>query len=142
MVTSRAVGRPTKLTPTVQTLLLEATRCGSYLAPACAAVSVGYSTVRGWIERGEREAEEGQVTRYSEFAASFRAAEAEAELAAVGAWVSAFRDGGDWRAAAEYLARRHPERWSAKRAEEEAEPPTTVVFDLDQWLEASDGRRR
>lgn len=47
---------------------------------------------------------------YLELLESVTRAQAEAEVAAVSAWRTAFRD--DWRAARDYLARTSPERWA------------------------------
>ena len=48
-------GQPTKLTPAVQARIVDALELGNYLKVACVCGGVGYSTMRGWIVRGERE---------------------------------------------------------------------------------------
>lgn len=100
------MARPTKLTPEVQAKLLEAIRVGASLASACDYAGVDYSNFRKWMIRGEKE----KCGKYREFHEAVRLGQGRLELEMVIAWRSHCKD--DWRAAAEFLARRFPDRWS------------------------------
>ena len=109
------MARPTKLTPQVRDQIAEAIRLGAYAEQAAAAAGIASSTYYDWIKRGDA----GEQP-FSEFSEALRACEAQAEVAAV----TVLRDAaqaGDWRAAAHYLERRHPERWG-RRPQPQVEP--------------------
>ncbi len=99
------VPRPTKLTPKVHECVVASIRAGAYAEQAAKAAGIVPSTYYDWIRRGEA----GEWP-FSEFSEAIRAGEAEAEVAAVTILREAAQ-AGDWRAAAHYLERRHPERW-------------------------------
>jgi len=103
------VARPTKLTTQVRERIAESIQAGAYAEQAARAAGIAPSTYYEWIKRGES----GEQP-FSEFSEAVRAREAEAEVAAV----TVLRDAaqaGDWRAAAHYLERRHPERWGTRK---------------------------
>jgi transposase len=100
------VGRPSKLTPETKKRLLDMIKSGNYYETACTYAGIGYSTFRRWMEQGE-EAKSGQ---YRDFWEAVIRAEAEAEARMVAQWQAQIPQ--DWRAARDFLARRHPERWA------------------------------
>jgi predicted transcriptional regulator len=99
------MARPTKLTPEVAERIVNAIRAGNYAEQAARAAGISPATYYRWLKRGEREA--GGI--YHDFYEAVRSAEAEAEVYAVAIIRKAMGD--DWRAAAHYLERRHPQRW-------------------------------
>lgn len=80
---------------------------GNYIEPSCAFAGVPYTTVRRWMNRGEN-ATSGE---YRDFYLAVTNAIAQAEIASAADIKLAGR-GGDWRASAWLLERRHPDRWS------------------------------
>jgi transposase len=117
-------GRPPLLTEKVRDALIATLRAGNYRQVAAEYAGIGVSTLYRWLERGETEAvrlrEDADAnpnpdeTLYKELWEGVTRAEQEAEVRAVALWQKAMSD--DWRAAKEYLARRHPDRWGDKLA--------------------------
>jgi hypothetical protein len=106
------VARPTKLTRDRHERMVQMLRAGNYRDAAARAAGIAPSTLYSWLERGSNE----QLGPYHEFAAAVQQAEAEAEVYAVAIIRRAMSD--DWRAAATYLERRHPERWRRRSTTE------------------------
>lgn len=117
-------GRRPALTEETAQRIVSVLRAGNYLKVAAQAAGVGESTLRGWLARGRAAAAEEELhaddpewvlpeaeERYVAFLEVVTQAETAAEVSAVVAWRSAFRD--DWRAARDYLVRRRPDRWAA-----------------------------
>jgi transposase len=98
------MARPTKLTPTVEKKIVDAIRAGNYAKVAAECAGISERTYDDWLQRGES----GDAP-FSEFARAVARASAEAEVEAVALICKAMHE--DWRAALEYLKRRHPERW-------------------------------
>lgn len=125
-VRTQPVGKGTFLTPEVHEAIVRGVRKGNYLTTVCKTVGLSYNTVNGWITKGKPEEiynDEGEIigteypnTIYGEFTRDLHAANAKAEVGAVEALTSHFAD--DWRAAAEFLSRKFPERWNPKIAVE------------------------
>ena len=103
------MGRHTKLTPTREAKIIQATRAGCDIEVACRAAGVSRSTYYRWKARGERE----HTGEYHDFVQALRAAEAEAEVHAVVVIRKAMHE-GDWRASLAFLERRFPDRWSKR----------------------------
>ena len=103
-------GRPTKLTRNVHEAIVESVRNGNYIETAARAAGIHPDTLRNWRARGEEGGRRNAP--FIEFFGALTRAEAEAEERAVKALGDAFAD--DWRAASEYLRRRHPDRWSTQ----------------------------
>ena len=103
-------GRPTKLTKKVQEAIVESVRNGNYIETAAKAAGVSKQTFYNWRARGEEGGRDDAI--YVDFLDALTRAEAEAEERAVKALGDAFES--DWRAASEYLRRRHPDRWSTQ----------------------------
>lgn len=68
------------------------------------------------------------------FFRAIEVAEANGEMAAVATWAMAARN--DWRAAKEFLARRHPARWSERQALELSGPGGGPIVSEDRSLGA------
>lgn len=125
--------RPTKLTPKVHECVVASIRAGAYAEQAAKAAGIAPSTYDDWIRRGE-----AGERPFSAFSEAIRAGEAEAEVAAVTILREAAQ-AGDWRAAAHYLERRHPERWGRherQRAEHggEARPARERDAEIERLL--------
>ena len=99
------MGRPSKLTPERQKKLVQAIAAGNYYETACTYAGVDYSTFRLWMQAGEK----AKSGKFFELFEAITHAETEAEMRAVVAWQKAFPD--DWRAAKDFLERRHRDRW-------------------------------
>jgi transposase len=102
------MGRPSKLTAEVQSVIVEALEKGAYLETAATLAGIGKRTVFEWIERGEAD---DDVEPYAEFARLTKEASAKAEVASLET-VRAMPQG--WQAQAWFLERRFPSRY-AKR---------------------------
>ncbi|MGH2964751.1 MAG: transposase [Solirubrobacterales bacterium] len=100
------MARPTKLTPEVKQRIVQAVRAGNYAETSARSAGVSSATYYRWMKHGERESK----GIYHDFFEEVRRAEAEAEVHAVAVIRREIAD-GDWRAAAHYLERRHPDRW-------------------------------
>ena len=113
------MGRRTKLTPEVQKRICDAVRGGNFFEVACEWAGVSASTGYDWIQRGEGTHPLRRKTKqYVEFVDAVRAAEREAEVSLVVKW----RQVDDWRAIAEFLSRRFPERWTPRQRQEVSGP--------------------
>lgn len=114
------MGRLSKLTPEItKEIAANIYPAGNYFEVACELAGVSVGTAYRWLEIAN--GKKPNTTRtpmllYRDFRDAVDKANAQVEAAAVISWRSAFS--GDWRAAAEYLARRFPERWKkVERAE-------------------------
>jgi hypothetical protein len=102
------MGRPTKLTPDVQRLIVEAVAAGNYYEAASERGGIDYKTFRRWMVEGE--AAKSGAKR--DFFLAVSKAQADAEVAVVAHWRRQIPD--NWQAARDFLARRFPERWGPK----------------------------
>jgi transposase len=97
-------GRPTKLTPEVQDKLVNAIKVGATYEHAADYAGIDYSTLRRWIEKGQK-AKSGP---FCELCDAIKRAEGGAVV-----WWSTQIDlaakEGNWQAAAWKLERRYPE---------------------------------
>lgn len=110
-------GRPTKLTPKVQRVIVEMIRAGNYYEVACQLAGVSYGTFRRWMLEGEQP--DGRPA-YRKFREAVIEAECECEARLVLQWQQAVPH--DWRAARGFLERRHPDRWGRKDRHELSGP--------------------
>ena len=92
------MGRPTKLTPEVKNLILEALRGGNTRAASAEHAGIPRETMSRWMDR------------FVTFRHEVIRAEAEAEVKAVTTLREAY-EAGDWRAAFAWLERRRHEDW-------------------------------
>ena len=102
------MGRRSKLTPAVQQRIIEAITAGNYIETAAAYVGIDKSTFYDWMLRGEQE----RSGIYTDFAHAVKAAEAQAEVAAVQCVRDAWGD--SWQAAMTWLERKAPRRWGRR----------------------------
>lgn len=100
------MARPTKLTPETQNAIIKALRIGATRKTAAEAAGVDYRTFLNWLERGD----EAQKGIYFQFFQSVSVAESEAFLKYTSIIAKAAQ-GGEWRAALEFLKRRDREHW-------------------------------
>ena len=92
------MSRPTKLTPQVETAILDALRRGNTRTAAFEAAGVHRSKIPIWM------------ARFATFRDALTRAEAEAEVTATGVLHDAY-EAGDWRAAFAWLERRRHAEW-------------------------------
>ena len=97
--------REPELTTTIGRSIVSAIADGNFPGTAARLAGISLSTLNEWLIRGER-----GLQPYKDFAEAFRQAEAECEAGAVRTLKGAGDD--DWRATAQFLGRRFPERWS------------------------------
>ena len=103
-------GRPTKLTPEVQDLIVDGINAGLTFGLTCARAGVNPATFYRWLEKGET-AKSGV---YSEFCDTVSRAKADSALRLVSQIT--LQAPTDWRAAAFLLERRFPDDYG-KRSE-------------------------
>lgn len=102
------MGRPSKLTKTVQDRLVRAIEAGNYYEAACGYAGIGYSTFRRWMVRGEK----AKSGKYGELREAITRAEANAEVRMVAQWQKHMPE--DYRAIRDFLERRFPDRWGRR----------------------------
>ena len=110
MAKARPIGRRTKLTPELQTTIIEGLRLGNYAIVAAQFAGISESCYYKWIRRGEDDMAAGDDTKFAQFVQSIKHAEAEAETRAVAQVMQAGQD--SWQASMTYLERKFPGRWS------------------------------
>ena len=96
------MGRPTKLTPKVQTAICKALEDGNTHKASAGLSGVGMTTFTTWMAEGK--ADDGR-NEYRAFRAAVEKAEAEAEARHV-AGIQTAAQGGTWQADAWWLERR------------------------------------
>ena len=119
------MARPSKLTPALQTRIVELIRGGSFSAQAAAACGISESTYYSWTKSGraaEAKQQEGLKLsqadkRYLEFLKAIKEAEAQSEARNV-MLIQKAANNGTWQAAAWYLERKFGSRWAKKDVHE------------------------
>ena len=109
-MTTKTLGRPSKLTPEIQQKIVWALRLGNYRKSAAEYAGVSERTLCDWMRRGTEETHGA----YADFCQEVVAAEQAAEIRALGVIQQAAKR--DWKAAAWFLERKHPERYCVKAA--------------------------
>lgn len=104
----RRPGRPSALTPDVESRILNAVRCGVPKKGACAAAGIAEDTLYGWLERARTR----PGSEYADFAVRLEKARHEGIAARAAIVMKAAQK--DWRAAAWMLERDLPEHFSPK----------------------------
>lgn len=104
---------PSLASPQVQHLL-EGLEAGAFVQDAARAAGLSPRSVWRWLERGRAEAEEGTEGPYWQIWHAVEAARFISHSRALAVIMEA-ADGGNWRAAAWWLERAHPEKWSLRR---------------------------
>jgi len=113
MTTKEPTGRPTKLTPKLQSKFVDLIAKGHYISTACQACGIARETFYTWLERAEQEAKNGGGI-YADFHDAVKKAEAEAEEALLAVVREKAIDKKDWLPAMTILERRHPEKWGRR----------------------------
>lgn len=109
---SRAVGRPTKLTPEVEQIIVGALSEGNYVGVACTLADVSEVTFYNWVNAADNESP-GDL--HYEFLKAVKKASAVAEASSV----RQIRSGDKmWAAHMTFLERRFRERWGRPSASE------------------------
>ncbi len=127
----RLMGRPTKITRPVAERIIVATRGGATREAAAAAGPVARSTLYAWLRRGRLHPDSPEGA----FVAQIDAADDEAERQCIELWRGHFER--DWRAIAEFMARRWPKRWGRQTATDTCGPDGAgVVLTIEERAEA------
>ena len=100
------MARPTKLTDETHSAIVNAIKIGAPYKDAAGAAGVEYNTFNEWMKAGEK----ANVGKFHEFYVAITAAKHTARLNYVRVIAKA-ANGGDWRAAMEYLKRTDRETW-------------------------------
>jgi transposase len=108
------MARRTKLTPEIQTAVIDALSAGNYLETAAQYAGIHPATLFRWLDRGraalESEDDNHPDKTYGEFCEAVEKARAQSEVRAVALIRKAAMD-GTWQAAAWFLERSHPHKW-------------------------------
>lgn len=129
------VGRPTKLTAEVHQAIISAMEDGATIIVAIRSVGVASTTYRRWMEQGKSKASEHE--HYRLFRVAVKRARATAELNAIKVIKRAQND--NWAAAAWFLERSFPERWSRgerSKPTEKATDPLRVIVTYKELKQA------
>jgi transposase len=103
-------GRPTKFTPEVRAIILEAIEAGNYFNVAASVAGVSYKVFREWVRRGASDAPDD--AQYRAFRLAVKRAEAEAHRKMLEHVTTAAPT--TWQAAAWYLERKYPKQWARR----------------------------
>lgn len=130
----KPIGRPTKLTPDVQEIVVKAIRSGATHDIAAMAAGIHRDTFYDWKSRGEA----GEPI-YSDFSDALKTAEAQGALNLLERIQSASEDPKYWPAAAWILERRYPETYGKQRIEHTGKDgaPMEHVFTIE-WTDDDD----
>jgi hypothetical protein len=120
-------GRPTILNEQIADQLVVMLRAGNFVHVACRAAGVSRQAYQVWMRRGL--SSKAADAPFRELRGRIEQALDEAEVRAVTQIAKA--SGEDWRAAAWYLERAHPERWSRDRTAGRPDEVLTAPADTD-----------
>lgn len=109
MTEKRPPGRPTKFTPEVRKVIIEAVGLLAPYATAAEAAGVSYDALNEWMNRGQAELE----GEFRQFFQDIKKAEAQGILARL-ALIKKAADSGQWQAGAWTLERRWPEEYGRR----------------------------
>lgn len=112
----------------------EATRAGLSASAIADYAGIGRSTFFEWMRRGREAGEaldagvsiEASERPFLDFVDEFRRVQATTEVEAL-AVIGRAADSGNWRAAAWYLERAHPDKWGPPHRRHPPPEPTPVV---------------
>lgn len=109
------MSRRSKLTPEIQTAIVEALSAGNYLETAAQYAGIHPATLFRWLDRGREALDSDDFDKhpdkiYGEFCEAVEKTRAQAEVRAVALIRKAAMD-GTWQAAAWFLERSHPHKW-------------------------------
>lgn len=145
----RQGGRPSKLTPEVQEIIVTAVRHGLYYEDAANMAGVTYDSLNNWRKRGEAENERRANDRVKENTALWEREEPyfqffnaikRAEGAALFGWMQKIEKAADeqWQAAAWKAERRYPERYGRQRLEHTTPDGQPLVNQTVNFANVSD----
>ena len=97
------LGRPSKLTPDTERIIVKALNIGLYIETACDLAAIDRDTYYNWINKGK----ESKAGRYRDFSDACRKAQAQAEARLVG---HILQD-DSWQSKAWILERKFRKRW-------------------------------
>ena len=109
---SKKMGRPTKLTPDIQSEIVELLKAGNYIETACAVAGLHKSTFYDWMKIADASTHKNKYTNFSD---AVKKAMAWAEARDVA--IIARHSEKYWQAAAWRLERKFPERWGRQKME-------------------------
>ena len=118
-------GEPVKFNQARVDVILELLRQGISRRGAAETSGVSARTLQRWMKKGE----DGEGEEWELFTRQVHGAEASAEYNAVNVILEA-AEKGDWRAAAWWLERRHPQQWGKRQrieVETEEQPVEFIV---------------
>lgn len=102
-----------RFTDQTKAAILEALRKGHFAKVAARLAGIHPSTFFYWVQEGEKDIAAGKdSTDFAAFARDVEKARAQAEHAAIQVITDHSKD--DWKAAAWWLSRAHPERWAQR----------------------------
>lgn len=106
-------GRPSKLTPEMQTQIVQLLSAGNFVETVCDYVGIHKDTFYEWFSRGERGWQKDQKPiNYVEFSDAVKKAISQVEITTV----NDLRKGPqNWQAKAWWLERRHPDKWGNRQ---------------------------
>lgn len=118
------IGRPEKLTPEIQTVIVSSILAGGYVETAAAFAGISKTTFYEWMKKGAK-ASKG---KYHDFSNAVKKAQAEAELRDVMVVNRAAQS--SWQAAAWKLERKYPDRWGRREniTMTGSEKPITIQY--------------
>lgn len=125
-------GRPKgsdRLTPQIQTRIVEALRAGNYIETASAYAGISKQTLYNWLRKGAR----ASSGKYKEFSDAVIQAEAEADVRDVA--TIAQHSKLNWQASAWRLERKRPDLWGKKERVELSGDSSAPVVVKVVWPE-------
>jgi hypothetical protein len=139
------MGRPSTLTPELETQILRLVRRGLFTTTICGLIGVGRTTLWEWVHAGEMD---GAPEHLRTFALKYRRAEALAEarfLKRMQTKTSAPKgESGDWGFERWFVERRWPKRWGS-HAEENRDkdelPRTKTAVPISKAKDVAKGAR-
>ncbi len=109
----RKRGRPTKLTPENEKIIVEGIQQGLSYKAAAQRADVSYQTMYNWMNKGEEDEESGIDSDFLDFFYAIKNAEIDFQLAHLRRIDRASME-GSWQASAWALERRFPDEWGKK----------------------------
>jgi len=109
--------------------IVSAVEKGCTYASASSAGPISESTFHSWLRLGEADEIAGKDSPHAQFRRRIEAANLAAERTMTEQWVAHFPK--DWRAIAEFMARRYPQRW--RRTDADDRLPSYLSDDQRAW---------
>jgi transposase len=115
------VARPTKLTPELAERIFNALRAGNYREISARSAGISPASFHRWMKAGEK----AKSGIQHDFYEGVLKAEADSEVHAVATLRKAMPE--NWRAAADFLERRFPDRWRRRQSLEHSGSQSLLV---------------